>query len=859
MPVVSESDWRKLESDVLLLVNSNRLKEAFRAYWEEMGNYSNLGRVQGRAGSALRVLTALRKKLKTWEGAAQLNRRDRSMIYNDMALFLTDLGALDDAFKCYSEYAKLSRDDTHNHKQALINLSYIDALRGKLPSASDFAKESLKKPAFGPSLNLQRYASAYLGNSLAKQGFLEEARKCFAEAVETPPGFNYSLMGIYHAELHIREDEHTKALLLTENNLKFCERHESRRDMARCQIILGLLNFPKNRTQANDMISAAHGWNAQSKDAEISILLEIVRGSNHCNAGNLDESIISLIEAYRQAESCGYLIHRIDAGNACARIDFLRGNVEMARSRAEAMLADATGDECHYYFGQRDALSVLVAIAKAAGHLTDYREYRTRLDTLCREGLPKPQREEPEEGIPLRNRFRQTQTDQKRNIPRSHSAHSDEETSGPEHQRSTVSNPFGKLFETGKPSGRKTDRRAPNPAQVRLRQIKKELGPYPDWDDALRDQILSLLRAGADPLIQAWQAFGWTGIDAEEGTRILESYYGLGSSPDEDFPDSLARFLTLVTPFLSEEDQQQVEKVAAGHLPRLHQYDVLTDELIPYRLANSISIPLEDGQGYIIGTTTAFSKMIMDWSSLISSTGQGDVRLDNPADILSKMSKAMADPGELENLLSGYEKSPTEMLDGLAKSVELRWIQGKTPPTWEMNYMPEEIAANEEWMLRNNLCQATIEIFFLLHELGHVCLGHLDKENAANSAQLADKELTVENLHANWEEEIEADHYAGSVLAKIVKGLTDAVPIAGPYAQYGLQQLVKFLGYTDLLEEFSGSPLRTHPPSAQRVETVLKAIENARIPGLDISIMRFVAGNSTGFYAGVRRRLSSGT
>jgi len=123
------------------------------------------------------------------------------------------------------------------------------------------------------------------------------------------------------------------------------------------------------------------------------------------------------------------------------------------------------------------------------------------------------------------------------------------------------------------------------------------------------------------------------------------------------------------------------------------------------------------------------------------------------------------------------------------------------------------------------------EVFVLLHEYGHVCLGHLDPNNTSHSR--ITQAPGVETYNTSQLQEFEADEFAFKVMLKSIEDSDSRPQMLPSDLALPIGVLLKFFELCELwsLTKVSHSEKLTHPSGKARWEKIRPLAGVDRVPG----------------------------
>jgi tetratricopeptide (TPR) repeat protein len=258
---------------------------------------------------------------------------------------------------------------------------------------------------------LHRFACCLLAQALSLSGQLAAASRNFAAADSNSQSNLSSPLqsgaGVYWSEHRLRLGEMEAAHVLTEKNRAICERLGWNDDLARCNLLLGRLEFLAQKFasaerciteaicvfrdghQGMDLPAAlfamaqirravqlappigAASWSKLFARIFTALKLSVAEPSSTFTS---DESAFSHCEeSLRLAARSGFLLKKCDALNFRALL--LRESGQPEKAFTDAREAHDIATRCEYYWGLHEALRQLRDTAKALNRTAEFREW----------------------------------------------------------------------------------------------------------------------------------------------------------------------------------------------------------------------------------------------------------------------------------------------------------------------------------------------------------------------------------------------------------------------------------------------------------------------------------------------------
>ncbi len=283
-------------------------------------------------------------------------------ILNAVGLCLTGLGQPSESVR-FHERAIAIATTLLNASIGYRNLADLYGHLGQLSNGAKAAKQAFKlarraknQEEERASLALQAWIAHLRGEVQKAKGFFVQAR-VFENQVDVGPNLTRNA-GIWHAEHLRRLGSAGAARLISEANLKVCEKHQWSFVVSRCHRILGDLDFDDGElSAAREHYETALKIARSISDRAALIEALLARGRFNAKQGDAAAAQSDLGEALDCATAGGYRIHEADIRIALAWMHVAKG--DMASARAEASRAKQMSEEMGYYWGKVDADEVL--------------------------------------------------------------------------------------------------------------------------------------------------------------------------------------------------------------------------------------------------------------------------------------------------------------------------------------------------------------------------------------------------------------------------------------------------------------------------------------------------------------------
>lgn len=323
--------------------------------------------------------------------------------------------------------------------------------------------------------------------------------------------------------------------------------------------------------------------------------------------------------------------------------------------------------------------------------------------------------------------------------------------------------------------------------------LRKDAGVYPSWTPKVSKDVFRMIdeENALDILKEVNPDIGIKDLlDKAPMGENIKYMYGFTHDPQYDPVNSL--FSEVMKLFdMSLPGHERLENSIFRIFPRLMRLDDLTGAYYSSKEINGLVIKADDGS-YVAGISTAFFKFIEDFAVI---------------------TRSVYDDG-----MGGaiYKIPVAKLAYSLVTLVESRWINEQNPPTWDMNYMPGDLYADNQWLMGKAISQAMITSFFLSHEAAHIVHDHF--EQGKTTSYFNDQ---VKVPIRSKENEFEADAKALNLLKPCLES-----PQYLPYMLEGLGHILLFFSFMERVEQIGGIDLAYHPSVSERRERLQKQIVN---------------------------------
>ncbi|MCZ6653074.1 MAG: TIR domain-containing protein [Planctomycetota bacterium] len=398
-----------LEEIVYHTLAAGHAQEAFDIYWHRIGGYNNLGGRLGAYERGERICRAFAagRPPQTAPLPDGLSKNDQVVLINAWALYLKDLGRLDAAAQGIERHneMQLVQESWANASRGYVNLSEVSLSAGHLAAGLRAAEEALGLAERAGDAKSMCASYASCGHARALRGETDAASTDFRDALHCQHKDDgktdrplWSLRGIRHSLLLIRQGSHEEARRLTKANHQICMELVGQGYAQHPLVNLLLADLARERGDlptAREFLAEAHEW-AIARDAReplcwsamvrarielagwASPTMNVDLATDLVGDPHLTEAPKALTDAIedglRIARDCGYGIYHIDLLLLRARAALHEGrpadaerDVRLALDEGVHPAADtglpellaATDKECGYAWGIAEARHLL--------------------------------------------------------------------------------------------------------------------------------------------------------------------------------------------------------------------------------------------------------------------------------------------------------------------------------------------------------------------------------------------------------------------------------------------------------------------------------------------------------------------
>ena len=396
-----------LEEIVYHTLEAGHPQEAWDIYEQWVGQFENLGWRLGAYERGERICRAFARGHPPQTAALRNGPSPdyRGVFINEWALYLSELGRLDEAARCYEggNETLMRQENWEGASTCHHNLAEVWLLAGRLAAGLRAAEEALRLADRADDDWERSESHAYRGHARALRGETDAALGDFRDALHWQHEGEgrtdwplYSLRGVRHTLLLARLGQKEEATRLTKANDEACIKVAGTPNhMYFPQIRLVLADLARERddlAEARELLAQAQDW-AVARDArEVLCWAALVRArialdeavaeqrisNTEHRMSNVEvkreEARTAVEEGLRIARECGYGIFHIDLLVERARVALLMGDAKATEADARVALDEgvhppeetglpellaATDRECGYAWGEGDARHLL--------------------------------------------------------------------------------------------------------------------------------------------------------------------------------------------------------------------------------------------------------------------------------------------------------------------------------------------------------------------------------------------------------------------------------------------------------------------------------------------------------------------
>jgi len=320
-----------LEEVVYHTIAAGYTQGAWEIYWYQIGGSTNLGRRLGAFDRGDRICRAFVAGQSPTLAPLPIGlpRDNQATFMNEWAIYLTALGQLASAIRCYERNIELRTQQKQNASIGNLNLGILLALSGRLKLAVEAAEYSVQL-SISPEKSIDSFAHrAYVRGLL---GEINASLKDFAQALKQqetsiPHRWLWGISGIAHCTLLSVIGRNAEATQLVTENLRFLERSWSEGpERANCRLLIAELARQRGDVAtARGALHLAQEWALQHDAKRTLCWSALVRAKIELTAfghqqyknqaeaqARLRQSALALENGLRIARQCGYGLYHID-------------------------------------------------------------------------------------------------------------------------------------------------------------------------------------------------------------------------------------------------------------------------------------------------------------------------------------------------------------------------------------------------------------------------------------------------------------------------------------------------------------------------------------------------------------------
>ena len=343
-------------------LDARNLDRAFELYWDRLGNHAHLGWDLEEYARGERIV---RRLVEVTAGRAAFLQGKKGRLVTELALFLGDLGRLEEAIRWLKDnvQSKRWRDEPEELIVALQNLAHAQLLAGLLPAAEASARESLALSEEVYEGHNRLNACALLTAILEAMGQPSAALAAFAMSRHGsgPDDVYSSLSDLAIQQLLLRLGRLKEVRLLGLGRHGGYSEVRNRSYLARAEKARWL----RRRFEAVQLLGWVHTWVFQSGHAELLLGSRLLQARLLWELGDRAAARAEGEEGLRAATTFSFNLYVIDflvfLGNAALEDN----DPDRAHILGSKALAKAEDLSCKYFWGQLDAHGLLARCAEA--------------------------------------------------------------------------------------------------------------------------------------------------------------------------------------------------------------------------------------------------------------------------------------------------------------------------------------------------------------------------------------------------------------------------------------------------------------------------------------------------------------
>lgn len=366
-----------LEEIVYHAIASGQVQEAWSDIYENrMGQYQNLGyrlgayergdRICRAFGGGQSPATMADRLREPHSPEAEplpclaLTAAVQAVFINEWALYLSDLGRLDAAARCYEAASAMAmqQEDWKNASAGNLNLSEVRLSAGQLRLALAIAEEALRLAEQADDAEGRRNSYSLQGTAHGLLGARGEALEAFGHCLHWQHQTDgnddpfYSNRGIQYTLLLTRLGRHNEAQRLTEANREILRQIVGPNNFQEppCNLILADLAPRSDVESACSFYDPAHNWALARDSKETLCWAALIKARIELAEDRSQKSGVSteplqtaqdaLTEGLKLARDCGFGIYHIDLLLEQAHLHLLQGQPQAALADLRLALDD---------------------------------------------------------------------------------------------------------------------------------------------------------------------------------------------------------------------------------------------------------------------------------------------------------------------------------------------------------------------------------------------------------------------------------------------------------------------------------------------------------------------------------------
>jgi tetratricopeptide (TPR) repeat protein/transcriptional regulator with XRE-family HTH domain len=273
---VEELGRERLDAYELLfqhLIASNQQEAAAQIYLRRLGGFPELGLRLGAMSRGARMLRAFTSDGDPATLGDALSAPRRARIAYDLGLYVSALGDLDLALRCYKSSLVILRDaaNLEGVAMSLRTLAYTERLRGELASALSLSEQSVELAELTMTPHELVRSVALRASILHDLGRTREASREFERARELGDE-PFARRALWEAEHWLEIGEVERAVSSCERQLQSLMAARWQGHVAHCHVVLGralLERSPADSDAARSHARAARRWTAETAEVEM--------------------------------------------------------------------------------------------------------------------------------------------------------------------------------------------------------------------------------------------------------------------------------------------------------------------------------------------------------------------------------------------------------------------------------------------------------------------------------------------------------------------------------------------------------------------------------------------------------------